>query len=67
MSPDIKKTAVAIAQGFAGDNAWSPECCHALMNKVGVKLANHTALQSCIFLAIKDPSHLDRGFEDIFD
>ncbi len=61
MSPDNKKTAVAIVQRFAGDNAWS------LMNKVGLRLANLTVLQPCIFLAIKDPTHLDRGFEDIFD
>jgi hypothetical protein len=67
MSPDNKKTAVAIVQRFAGDNAWSTECFCELMNKVGVKLANLTMSQPCIFLANKDPTYLDRGFEDIFD
>ncbi len=60
MSLDKKKIAVPIVQRFAGDNAWSPECCRKLMDKVGVKLADLTALQPCIFLLIKNSTHLDR-------
>ncbi len=55
-----KKTEVAIVEHF-GKDAWSVECCGELIKALKITLADLTLLQPCIFLAIDNPLHLDRG------
>jgi hypothetical protein len=66
MPPVDKKTAVAIVQQFS-DNAWGLDCCSALITALKIKLSDLTTLQPCIFLAIDNPSHLDRCLEEVMD
>ena len=66
MSPVDKKTAATIVQRFT-DNAWGLDCCSALITALKIKMSDLTTLQPCIFLAIDNPSHLDRGFEEVID
>jgi hypothetical protein len=66
MPPVDKKTAVAIVQRFS-DNAWGLDCCSALITALKIKMSDLTTLQPCIFLAIDNPSHLDRGLEEVMD
>jgi hypothetical protein len=66
MPPVDKKTAVAIVQRFS-DNAWGLDCCSALITALKIKLSDLTTLQPCIFLAIDNPSHLDRGLKEVMD
>jgi hypothetical protein len=66
MPPVDKKTAVTIVQRFY-DNAWGLDCCSALITALKIKLSDLTTLKPCIFLAIDNPSHLDRGLEEVMD
>jgi hypothetical protein len=66
MSPVDKKTAATIVQRFT-DNAWGLDCCSALITALKIKMSDLTTLQPCIFLAIDNPSHLDRGLEEVID
>ena len=66
MPPVDKKTAVAIVRRFS-DNAWGLDCCRALIAALKIKMSDLTTLQPCIFLAIDNPSHLDRGLEEVMD
>jgi hypothetical protein len=66
MLPVDKKTAAAIVQGFS-DNAWGLDCCSALITALKIKMSDLTTLQPCIFLAINNPSHLDRGLKKVMD
>ncbi len=66
MSPVDKKTAATIVQCFT-DNAWGLDCCSALITALKIKMSDLTTLQPCIFLAIDNPSHLDRGLEEVID
>jgi len=66
MSPVDKKTAATIVQRFT-DNAWGLDCCRALITALKIKMSDLTTLQPCIFLAIENPSHLDRGLEEVID
>jgi hypothetical protein len=66
MPPVDKKTAVTIVQRFS-DNAWGLDCCSALITALKIKLSDLTTLQPCIFLAIDNPSHLDRCLEEVMD
>ncbi len=63
MPPVDKKTAVAIVVQF-GKDAWSVECCGELIKSLKISLSNLTLLQPCIFIAIDNPLHLDRGLEE---
>ena len=64
MPPVDKKTAVDIVQRFSG-NDWGLDCCSALITALKIKLSDLTTLQPCIFLAVDNPSHLDRGLEEV--
>jgi hypothetical protein len=66
MPPVDKKTAVAIVEHF-GEDARSVECCGELIKALKICLADLTLLQPCIFLAIDNPLHLDRGLEEVID
>ncbi len=66
MPPVEKKTVVAIVEHF-GEDAWSVECCGELIKALKISLADLTLLQPCIFLAIDNPLHLDRGLEEVID
>jgi hypothetical protein len=66
MLPVDKKTAAAIAQRFF-NNAWGLDCCSALIMALKIKMSDLTSLQPCIFLAIDNPSHLDRGLKEVMD
>jgi len=66
MPPVDKKTAAAIVQQFS-DNAWGLDCCSALITALKIKMSDLTTLQTCIFLAIDNPSHLDRGLKEVMD
>ena len=60
MLPQEKKAAVEIVIKY-DNNAWGIGCCRELMQVLKVKLADVASLQPAIFLAIDNPSHLDRG------
>ena len=66
MPPVDKKTAATIVQRFS-DNAWGLDCCSALITALKIKISDLTTLQPCIFLAIDNPSCLDRGLEEVMD
>ena len=66
MLPVDKKTAAAIVQRFS-DNAWGLDCCSALITALKIKMSDLITLQPCNFLAIDNPSHLDRGLEEVMD
>jgi hypothetical protein len=36
-----------------------------LITALKIKLSDLTTLQPCIFLAVDNPSHLDRGLEEV--
>jgi len=38
-----------------------------LITALKIKMSDLTTLQPCIFLAIDNPSHLDRGLEEVID
>jgi hypothetical protein len=38
-----------------------------LITALKIKLSDLTTLQPCIFLAIDNPSHLDRGLKEVMD
>jgi hypothetical protein len=57
---------VAIIEHF-GKDAWSVECCGELIKALHINLAELTSLQPCIFLAIVNPLHLDRGLKEVID
>ena len=63
MSTVDKTEAVRIVQEHDG-NAWDVACCRQLVDALKVSLSDLPLLQPAIFLAIEDPSHLARGFED---
>ena len=60
MLPVEKKAAVEIVKDF-DNNAWGIECCCELMADLEVNLSDITSLQHAIFLAIDNPTHVDRG------
>ena len=60
MLPVEKKAAVEIVKKF-DNNAWGIECCRELMFALKVNLSDITSLQPDIFLAIYNPTHVDRG------
>ncbi len=64
--PVDKKTVVAIVEHFSKD-AWSVECCGELSKALKLSLADLTLLQPCIFLAIDNPLHFDRGLKEDID
>jgi hypothetical protein len=46
-------------------NAWGLERCQELLKELSIPFKDLlTVLQPCIFCAIKDPSHVDRGTKD---
>ena len=63
MSPEQKRAAVSIVEKF-GNNAWNIECCAELVKELSVKMSDLTSLQPAIFVAMENPSHLDRGVEE---
>ena len=62
MLPQEKKAAVEIVKKF-GNRAWGVGCCRELMQGLKVKLSDIVSLQLAIFLAIGNPSHVDRGIK----
>ena len=58
--PVEKKAAVQIVKTF-DNNAWGIECCRELMAALKVNVSDITSLQPDIFLAIDNPTHVDRG------
>lgn len=62
MSPEQKRAAVSIVEKF-GNNAWNIDCCAELVKELSVKMSDLTSLQPAIFVAMENPSHLDRGVE----
>lgn len=62
MTPAEKRKAVEVVAKHGG-NAWGLECCQELSKELKVPFKDLTVLQPCIFCAIDDPSHLDRGLE----
>jgi hypothetical protein len=38
-----------------------------LITALKIKMSDLTTLQPCFFLAIDNPSHLDRGLEEVID
>jgi hypothetical protein len=64
MPAEEKKAVVAIVHRFK-DKMWGAECCRELMTAMNCNLSDLPSLQPCIFLAMDDPSHLDRGLEEV--
>ena len=64
MPTEEKKAAVAIVRRFK-DEMWGAECCCELMTAMHCNLSDLPSLQPCIFLAMDDPSHLDRGLDEV--
>ena len=62
-TPEEKRKAVAIVTKYGG-NAWGYDCCSELSKELSVPFKDMNQLQTCIFCAIEDPSHLDRGVEE---
>ena len=63
MVPSDKQAAVDIVKRY-GENAWDLNCISELTKSLKVPLSELVALQSCIFLAIENPSHINRGLEE---
>ena len=63
MSPEEKRKAVGIVNKYEG-NAWGLDCCVELSTELAIPIKDLNQLQPCIFCAIDDPSHLDRGVEE---
>jgi len=63
MEPEKKRLAVDIVKKHDG-NAWGPDCVKELMSGLSVLITELPALQTCIFCALDDPSHLTRGVEE---
>lgn len=57
MEPEKKRLAVDIVKKHEG-NAWGAECIKELMSALSVLITELPALQTCIFCAMDDPSHL---------
>ena len=62
-TPEEKRKAIEIVDKYGG-NAWSYECCSELTKELSVPFKDLNQLQTCIFCATDNPSHLDRGVED---
>ena len=54
-----KRAAVLIVQKRKYENPWGIECCEELRANLKVNLFDLNSLQSSIFLAQENPSHLD--------
>ena len=63
MTPEEKRKAVRIVESFEG-NAWGVVCCKQLSRDLSVPFKDLNKLQTCIFLAMEDRSHLNRGVEE---
>ena len=63
MSTADKTEAVRIVKSYE-NNAWDIDCCRELASALTVNMSDLQSLQPAIFLAIDDPSHLSREFED---
>jgi hypothetical protein len=62
MSSEDKKKAVHI---YTKHGAWSPECLVEFKDEFAVTMKEVSAFQVCVWLAIDNPDHLDRGMEDV--
>lgn len=63
MEPSQKRAPLDIVNKY-GDDAWCPECCFELSRTLSVPIKDLPALQTCVFVAVENPSHLDRHFEE---
>lgn len=63
MAPEDKKLAVEIVRKH-GDNAWDLNCCRELIRSLSLTMSELSALQPCIFCAMDNPTHLDRGLDE---
>lgn len=63
MEPPLKQLAVDIVKRH-GKDAWSVDCCLELSRALAVPMKDLPALQTSIFCAIDDPTHLHRGMEE---
>lgn len=61
MLPEEKKKAVAI---YTKHGSWTPDCLVDLKNEFSITIKEVSSLQVCIWLAIDNPAHLERGMED---
>jgi hypothetical protein len=63
MLPAEKRKAVDIVLKH-DKNAWGLACCQELSKELSIPFKDLTVLQPCIFCAIEDPSHIDRGMDN---
>jgi hypothetical protein len=63
MSKEHKQLAVDIVKKHG--SSWSVACLLELMNNLLVDQKELSSLQTCIWCAIEDPTHIERGMEDI--
>ena len=64
MSIEHKTAAMEIVLKHKG-NAWGVDCCRHIYDAVCVPFSKLHTFQPAIFLAMEDPSHLTRGYEDV--
>ena len=65
MSTAHKTAAMEIMKKHEG-NTWGLECCRQIADAVCVPLSDIHTFQSDIFLAMEEPSHLTRRYEDVY-
>lgn len=63
MEPAQKRSAVAIVKRH--ESSWNLDCLLELKDALTLTAKQLPALQTCVWLAIDNPSHLDRGMEDV--
>ena len=63
MTPAEKRVAVSVVRRLA-DNAWSVECIQTLHTECSIPYSDMCSLQACVWLAMENPSHLDRGLPE---
>lgn len=63
MEPAQKKRAVAIVKRH--DSSWNLDCLLELKDALALTTKLVPSLQTCVWLANDNPSHLDRGMEDV--
>ena len=63
MSSEEKRTAVSVFEKHG--KSWTVDCIVELKEALNLQLSDMSALQVAIWLAVDDPSHIERGVEDI--
>ena len=65
MSTENKTAALEIVKKHKG-NEWGVDCCSQIANAVCVPLFKIHTMQPSIFIAMEDPSHITRGYKDVY-